>query len=77
MLWNMGNQGHKDLLKIKNIVNINMLINRKVSGNNWVKAPENSTNNLTYNIRERLKHKGTIEKGQCLINKHSRKNEQK
>ena len=35
----MSDQGHKDLLKIKNIVNINMLINRKVSGNKLSKSP--------------------------------------
>lgn len=63
--------------KLKIIVNTSMSINRKASDNNWVKAPENSTNSLTYNIREKLKHKGIIEKGQCLINKHPRKNEQK
>lgn len=37
-----------------------MLINRKVSGNNWVKFLENIINSLRYNIRERLKYEGII-----------------
>lgn len=54
-----------------------MLVNRKASGDNWVKAPEDMITQATYNIRERSKHKRAVQKGQYLTNNHPGNTDQK